>query len=70
MGGLGRPLFILIQIKQAGDSVMLNSEQALKEGNLDQALADIQQSVRKDPANVKYRIYLFQQELRWMLFTC
>lgn len=39
---------------------MLNSEQALKDGNLEQALADIQQSVRKDPANVKYRIYLFQ----------
>jgi len=39
---------------------MLNSEQALKDGNLEQALADIQMSVRKEPANVKYRIYLFQ----------
>jgi type VI secretion system protein ImpE len=39
---------------------MLNSEQALKDGNLEQALADIQQLVRKDPANSKHRIYLFQ----------
>ena len=39
---------------------MLNSEQALKDGNLEQALADSQQLVRKDPANVKHRIYLFQ----------
>lgn len=39
---------------------MLNSEQALKEGNLEQALADIQQLIRKDPANSKHRIYLFQ----------
>jgi type VI secretion system protein ImpE len=39
---------------------MLNTEQVLKEGNLEQALADIQQLVRKDPANVKHRIYLFQ----------
>ena len=39
---------------------MLNSEQALKDGNLEQALVDIQQSVRKEPANVKHRIYLFQ----------
>jgi type VI secretion system protein ImpE len=39
---------------------MLNSEQTLKDGNLEQALADIQQLVRKNPANSKYRIYLFQ----------
>ncbi|MDD1607992.1 MAG: type VI secretion system protein ImpE [Methylococcaceae bacterium NSP1-2] len=39
---------------------MLNSEQALKDGNLEQALADIQQLIRKDPANSKHRIYLFQ----------
>jgi len=39
---------------------MLNSEQALKDGNLEQALADLQQLVRKDPANSKHRIYLFQ----------
>ena len=39
---------------------MLNNEQALKDGNLEQALADIQQLVRKDPANAKHRIYLFQ----------
>jgi type VI secretion system protein ImpE len=39
---------------------MLNSAQALKDGNLEQALADSQQLVRKDLANVKYRIYLFQ----------
>lgn len=39
---------------------MLNCEQALKEGNLELALADLQQLIRKDPANVKHRIYLFQ----------
>jgi type VI secretion system protein ImpE len=39
---------------------MLNSEQALKNGNLEQALADLQQLVRKDPSNAKHRIYLFQ----------
>ena len=39
---------------------MLNSEQALKNGNLEQALTDIQQLVRKEPSNVKHRIYLFQ----------
>lgn len=39
---------------------MSNSEQALKEGNLAQALADLQQLIRKDPANSKHRIYLFQ----------
>ena len=39
---------------------MLNSAQALKDGNIDQALADIQQLVRKDPANARHRVYLFQ----------
>lgn len=39
---------------------MLNSEEALKAGNLGQALADIQQALRKEPANVQYRIFLFQ----------
>jgi type VI secretion system protein ImpE len=39
---------------------MLNSEQALKDGNLEQALSDSQQLVRKDPANARHRIYLFQ----------
>jgi type VI secretion system protein ImpE len=59
MGGLCRPLFIS-GMTLVEERYMLNSEQALKDGNLDQALADIQQAVRKDPANVKYRIYLFQ----------
>jgi type VI secretion system protein ImpE len=39
---------------------MSNSEQALKEGNLALALTELQQLIRKDPANTKHRIYLFQ----------
>lgn len=36
------------------------AEQFLLEGNLEQALADLQQRVRSDPANSKLRIFLFQ----------
>jgi len=39
---------------------MLNNAQTLKDGNLEQALADIQQLVRKNPTDSKYRVYLFQ----------
>jgi len=62
MGGFAPPNFIncYFQLTLAEERLMLNSEQALKDGNLEQALADIQMSVRKEPANVKYRIYLFQ----------
>jgi len=59
MGGLCRPVFIC-GMTLAEDRYMLNSEQALKDGNLQQALADIQQAVRKDPTHVKNRIFLFQ----------
>lgn len=36
------------------------AEQHLREGRLSEALADLQAQVRKDPANPKYRIFLFQ----------
>jgi type VI secretion system protein ImpE len=35
-------------------------EQSLRQGNLSQALAELQAQVRKDPANSKHRIFLFQ----------
>lgn len=39
---------------------MLASEQSLRDGDLDQALAQLQEQVRKNPANAKYRVFLFQ----------
>ncbi len=36
------------------------AEQALREGKLDETLAQLQQDVRSDPANAKHRIFLFQ----------
>ena len=36
------------------------AEQSLREGDLDQALEQLQQKVRDDPSNAKYRIFLFQ----------
>jgi type VI secretion system protein ImpE len=36
------------------------AEQSLREGNLEQALEQLQQKVRDDPSNAKYRIFLFQ----------
>ena len=36
------------------------SEQALREGNLDEALAQLFAQVRKEPANAKHRVFLFQ----------
>jgi type VI secretion system protein ImpE len=36
------------------------AEQSLREGNLDQALAQLQDAVRKEPSNARYRIFLFQ----------
>ncbi|VAX32896.1 Protein of avirulence locus ImpE [hydrothermal vent metagenome] len=36
------------------------AEENLLEGNLDEALKDLASQVRKDPSNVKYRVFLFQ----------
>jgi type VI secretion system protein ImpE len=38
----------------------MNAEEALKSGNLDDAFADLQGRVKKDPADAKLRIFLFQ----------
>ena len=38
----------------------MQAEQSLKEGNLDEALAKLQEQVRKDPAKPEYRVFLFQ----------
>lgn len=34
--------------------------QSLHDGSLDESLAQLQEQVRKDPANVKHRVFLFQ----------
>ena len=36
------------------------SDQALRQGNLAEALAEVESAIRQDPANVKYRVFLFQ----------
>jgi type VI secretion system protein ImpE len=36
------------------------AEERLREGNLDQALAELENAVRSDPANSRYRVFLFQ----------
>jgi type VI secretion system protein ImpE len=36
------------------------AEQSLRDGDLEQALAELQAEVRKDPSNAKHRIFLFQ----------
>ena len=36
------------------------AEESLREGRLEQALTELQDRVRGDPANAKYRIFLFQ----------
>ncbi|MEZ5600337.1 MAG: type VI secretion system accessory protein TagJ [Candidatus Competibacteraceae bacterium] len=38
----------------------MQAEQSLREGRLQEALAELQAQVRKEPANAKYRIFLFQ----------
>lgn len=38
----------------------MQAEQSLREGRLQDALAELQAQVRKEPANAKYRIFLFQ----------
>ena len=39
---------------------MLLAEQSLREGSLEDSLTGLQDQVRKDPSNAKYRIFLFQ----------
>ncbi len=36
------------------------AEESLREGSLDQSLAQLQEQVRKDPANADHRVFLFQ----------
>ncbi len=36
------------------------AEQHLRDGNLEECLQHLQEDIRKDPSNVKYRIFLFQ----------
>ncbi len=36
------------------------AEQNLRDGNLTEALAQLQQEVRQDPANAQHRVFLFQ----------
>ncbi len=38
----------------------MQAEQSVREGRLQEALAELQAQVRKEPANAKYRIFLFQ----------
>jgi type VI secretion system protein ImpE len=38
----------------------MSPEQELRDGNLTEALAQLQREVRKDPANAAYRVFLFQ----------
>ncbi|RCX31110.1 type VI secretion system accessory protein TagJ [Thioalbus denitrificans] len=38
----------------------MSAEQSLREGDLDQALAQLQEQVRREPANARHRIFLFQ----------
>jgi type VI secretion system protein ImpE len=39
---------------------MKSAEQSLQEGNLQEALVQLQNQVKKDPANAKFRTFLFQ----------
>jgi type VI secretion system protein ImpE len=36
------------------------AEQSLRDGKIDEALAQVQDQVRKDPSNAKHRVFLFQ----------
>ncbi|MFZ1860706.1 MAG: tetratricopeptide repeat protein, partial [Candidatus Competibacter sp.] len=38
----------------------MQAEQSLREGRLQDALTELQAQVRKEPANPRYRIFLFQ----------
>ncbi len=39
---------------------MLLAEQSLREGSLEASLSQLQEQVRNDPSNAKYRVFLFQ----------
>lgn len=39
---------------------MLLAEQSLREGGIEESLTQLQEQVRKDPSNAKYRVFLFQ----------
>ncbi|MET0068559.1 MAG: type VI secretion system accessory protein TagJ [Candidatus Thiodiazotropha sp.] len=39
---------------------MMDAEELLQQGQLDEALQALQQAIRKEPANVKLRVFLFQ----------
>jgi len=36
------------------------AEQSVREGRIEEALAELQQQVRKAPDNAEYRVFLFQ----------
>src|SRR5258705_1573849 len=38
----------------------MSAEDSLQQGNLEQALAELQDRIRKNPADAKLRVYLFQ----------
>ena len=38
----------------------MQAEQSLKDGDLQEALGQLQDQVRKEPANAAYRVFLFQ----------
>lgn len=38
----------------------LLAEEKLREGNLDAAMSELKSAIQKDPANAKYRVFLFQ----------
>jgi type VI secretion system protein ImpE len=39
---------------------MMRAEELLHQGQLDEALQELQQTIRKEPSNPKYRVFLFQ----------
>jgi len=39
---------------------MIQAEELLREGRLPEALADLQNRIRQDPASVHLRVFLFQ----------
>ncbi len=38
----------------------MRAEELLQQGELDEALQELQQAIRKEPSNTKYRVFLFQ----------
>ncbi|MEW8586643.1 MAG: tetratricopeptide repeat protein, partial [Candidatus Thiodiazotropha sp.] len=39
---------------------MMDAEELLQQGQIDEALQALQQAIRKEPSNVKLRVFLFQ----------